>query len=121
MGGALSGYIAKTFLDVHKVSLVQLNRYFRQPVIKSSFIEARLLADAVGDNTARLESYREIIENILGLSREDSLNQEVEIAARDAMPRASGARSGRRGAKAKAKKVAGNNEPPAASEGEPVG
>ena len=41
IGGAISAYITKTFLDVHKVSLQQLNRYFAQPVINDHILMAQ--------------------------------------------------------------------------------
>jgi cytochrome c biogenesis protein CcdA len=35
IGGAVSAFITKTFLDVHRLSLIQLNHYFRQPVLNA--------------------------------------------------------------------------------------
>ncbi len=45
LGGAISGYIAKTFLDVHKTSLNQLNRYFKEPLINQYILKSQLLTE----------------------------------------------------------------------------
>jgi hypothetical protein len=45
VGGALSAFITKTFLDVHRLSLIQLNNYFSQPVLNSHILTAQRLAD----------------------------------------------------------------------------
>ena len=44
IGGGVGGYITKTFLDVHKLSLNQLNRYFKQPVINDHILMAQRMA-----------------------------------------------------------------------------
>jgi ABC-type multidrug transport system fused ATPase/permease subunit len=40
IGGAISAFIVKTFLDVHRQSITQLNRYFQQPVINDHILMA---------------------------------------------------------------------------------
>ncbi|WP_305843053.1 TRADD-N-associated membrane domain-containing protein [Photobacterium leiognathi] len=67
IGGGISAYITKTFLDVHKLSLTQLNKYFKQPVINDKILMAQRLADEVDDIEVRKESYRNIISSITDL------------------------------------------------------
>jgi len=67
IGGGISAYITKTFLDVHKLSLTQLNKYFKQPVINDNILMAQRLADDVDDTEVRKESYKNIIDSITGL------------------------------------------------------
>ncbi|MEZ8463455.1 hypothetical protein AB6D04_04300 [Vibrio splendidus] len=67
IGGGISAYITKTFLDVHKLSLTQLNKYFKQPVINDNILMAQRLADEVGDSEVRKESYKNIINSITKL------------------------------------------------------
>ena len=64
VGGAMSGFITKTFLDVHKLSLTQLNRYFQQPVINDHILTAQRLADDSDDPETRKKAYDRIIESI---------------------------------------------------------
>lgn len=67
IGGGISAYITKTFLDVHKLSLTQLNKYFKQPVINDNILKVQRLADDVGDIEVRKESYKNLINSITGL------------------------------------------------------
>jgi hypothetical protein len=67
IGGAVGAYITKTFLDVHKLSLHQLNRYFQQPVINDHILMAQRLADESGDPDTRKQAYRAVIDSISGL------------------------------------------------------
>lgn len=67
IGGAVSAYITKTFLEVHKLSIQQLNRYFRQPVINEHIIMAQRLADGLEDTQARQTAYQDIIKSVLQL------------------------------------------------------
>jgi ABC-type multidrug transport system fused ATPase/permease subunit len=53
IGGAMSAYITKTFLDVHKLSLRQLNHYFKQPVLNSHILTAQRLTDLLEDKDAK--------------------------------------------------------------------
>ena len=64
IGGGISAFITKTFLDVHKLSLMQLNHYFKQPVINDHILMAQRLADELGDETARKTAYETIINSI---------------------------------------------------------
>lgn len=72
VGGAVSGYIAKTFLDVHKLSLKQLNRYFQQPVLNDHILMAQRLADESDDAETRKRAYEKIIESITTLISRDT-------------------------------------------------
>ncbi len=71
----ISAYITKTFLDVHKLSLTQLNRYFTQPVINDHIVMAQRLAEDVRDDEVRKKSYEKIIASVTALI--DSTNAEL--------------------------------------------
>jgi len=85
IGAALSAFITKTFLDVHKLSLSQLNRYFRQPVLNSHVLTAQRLADQLDDPAAKEEAYRAIIQRLALLIREDPQAPDTEPAAAKVM------------------------------------
>jgi ABC-type multidrug transport system fused ATPase/permease subunit len=67
IGGAVSAFITKTFLDVHKLSLTQLNRYFRQPVINGHIMMAQRLAEEIGDEDSRKIAYESLIKSVTKL------------------------------------------------------
>jgi hypothetical protein len=67
VGGAVSAYITKTFLDVHKLSLVQLNHYFSQPVLNTHILTAQRLADQLVDADAKQHAYETIIGKVSNL------------------------------------------------------
>jgi len=67
IGGAVSAYITKTFLEVHKLSIQQLNRYFRQPVVNDHIIMAQRLADGLPDAESKKTAYQSIIKSVLEL------------------------------------------------------
>ncbi len=71
IGGAVSAYITKTFLDVHRLSLLQLNRYFRQPVLNAYVLTAQRLAEHLDEPEARRAAYKDIISRVIGLIHED--------------------------------------------------
>jgi TRADD-N domain-containing protein len=67
IGGAMSAFITKTFLDVHRTSLLQLNHYFKQPVLNSHILSAQRLSDSVPDMELRLKLYQTLIEQVIAL------------------------------------------------------
>jgi hypothetical protein len=67
IGAATSAFITKTFLDVHKLSLNQLNHYFNQPVINSNILTAQRLADSLSDEAAKIKAYEKIIDSTVAL------------------------------------------------------
>ncbi len=67
VGGAVSAYITSTFLDVHKLSLAQLNHYFQQPVLNDHILMAQRLADESGDPATRLKAYEQTIASVNAL------------------------------------------------------
>jgi hypothetical protein len=75
IGGGISAYITTTFLDVHKLSLTQLNRYFTQPVINDHIVMAQRLAEDVKDDEVRKKSYEKIVTSITALI--DSTNADL--------------------------------------------
>ncbi|MCI5143134.1 MAG: hypothetical protein D3909_15685 [Candidatus Electrothrix sp. ATG1] len=74
IGGGISAYITKTFLDVHKLSLNQLNRYFTQPVINDHIVMAQRLAEDVRDDEIRKKSYEKIVTSVTALIDSTSAN-----------------------------------------------
>ena len=67
IGGGISAFITKTFLDVHKLSLTQLNRYFQQPVINDHIMTAQRLAEDVENEDVRTASYEKLISSITAM------------------------------------------------------
>lgn len=67
IGGAVSAYISKTFLEVHRLSLNQLNRYFQQPVINDHIVMAQRLADGILDQESKKRAYERLVDSVLGL------------------------------------------------------
>jgi hypothetical protein len=85
IGGALSAFITKTLLDVHKVSLIQLNRYFKQPVLNSHVLTCQRLIKAIPPGPAQEAMYKLVIQEVIGLlSAEQSqsviLDEEAKAA-----------------------------------------
>ena len=76
LGGAVAGFVTKTFLDVHKLSLMQLNRYFRQPVLNEHILMAQRLADTSNDRITRKKAYERVIESICGRIDDSSTSRE---------------------------------------------
>jgi len=67
IGGAVSAFITKTFLDVHRLSLIQLNHYFRQPVLNAHILTAQRLADELPEGPVRQKAYESIIAKVIQL------------------------------------------------------
>jgi hypothetical protein len=67
IAGAISAFIAKTFMDVHRLSLSQLNHYFQQPVLNSHVLTAQRLADRIDDKLSREKAYQDILGSVVGL------------------------------------------------------
>jgi hypothetical protein len=85
VGGAVSAFIAETFLDVHRMSLVQLNNYFSQPVLNSHILTAQPLADLLPTEAAKQKAYELIIAKVTDLITPPQVQQPTippETAAR---------------------------------------
>ncbi len=67
LGGVLSGYITKTFMDVHRLSISQLNKYFEQPVKKDHILTIRDIIKEIKTVEDREEAYLKVIESIMNL------------------------------------------------------
>ena len=80
IGGALSAYITKTFLDVHRLSIQQLNRYFTQPVLNSHILTAQRLADELHSPDAHQEAYKMIIASVITLITAEEETAQLETA-----------------------------------------
>lgn len=72
IGGSIGAFIAKTFLDVHRLSLSQLNHYFRQPVVNAHVLTGQRLADQLADSAVRQRGYELLLQRVADLIREDS-------------------------------------------------
>jgi ABC-type multidrug transport system fused ATPase/permease subunit len=66
IGAATSAYITKTFLDVHKLSLIQLNHYFKQPVLNSHILTAQRLSDVL-NGRSKTKAFEDIIDKVVKL------------------------------------------------------
>ncbi|WP_405925189.1 hypothetical protein [Streptomyces sp. NBC_00035] len=88
VGGAMTGYLSKTYLAVYRETLSQLNRYFDQPVTNGYFLAAERLA---GDTM--LDMRQRIIEHILLVSMRSGEQKS------DQVPPSSAKRNGRRDAR----------------------
>lgn len=84
IGGSTGAFIAKTFLDVHRLSLSQLNHYFRQPVVNAHVLTGQRLADQLTDSVARQRGYELLLQRVADLIREDSTPGAVWAGAQSA-------------------------------------
>jgi hypothetical protein len=64
IGGALSGFIAKTFLVTYRSAIDQLNFYFEQPLITSYLLAAQRLINELKDETQRDAALDKVITQI---------------------------------------------------------
>ncbi|NQV36361.1 MAG: hypothetical protein HQ515_26950 [Phycisphaeraceae bacterium] len=83
IGGALCAYITKAFLEVHKLSLNQLNRYFRQPVVNETILTAQRLADLLVGTKHKTKAYQEILQKVI-----NHIGHEQSTIATDALKEA---------------------------------
>ena len=67
LGASFSAYITKTFLEVHKYSLGQLNRYCQQPLISEMILTAQRIGDRVEDKDGKDDAHLAIINTLLGI------------------------------------------------------
>ncbi len=87
IGGALSGYIAKTFLDSYKGAMRQLNFYFQQPLITSYLLAVQRLVNELTEDkrdAALAETIARINEMLVrpwdnASGEELSINNEPEV------------------------------------------
>jgi hypothetical protein len=81
MGGAMTAFITKTFLDIHRTSLVQLNHYFKQPVLSSHILSAQRLADLMAKDNLKERMYEELIRQVIALIAAEQ-GQSVDLFGR---------------------------------------
>jgi hypothetical protein len=67
IGGSIGAFITKTFLDVHRLSLSQLNHYFQQPVLNSYILTAQRVVECIDEKTAKRKAYESILASVLTL------------------------------------------------------
>jgi len=65
IGGTVGGYINRTFLKTHSVSIVQLNKLFRQPLVQSYLLTAERIALQLDPPTERPVVLRSLIEQTI--------------------------------------------------------
>lgn len=76
LGAAITTFIAKTFLDIHKQSTSELNHYYKHPVINDHVLMAQRLADEMPEDEYKRAEYQKIITSLTGLvDRMDNINQ----------------------------------------------
>jgi hypothetical protein len=88
IGGALSAFITKTLLDVHKVSLEQLNRYFKQPVLNSHILTCQRLIKAIPPDLEHFGLYKLVVQAVVALLAAEQ-TQSVILSAKG-VPTSSG-------------------------------
>ena len=86
IGGSISAYITKTFLDVHRLSISQLNHYFRQPVVNANILTAQRVADLISDDKTRQEGYQKILYSVIALIKEEG-GDESHVSHRKPKPK----------------------------------
>jgi hypothetical protein len=62
IGGTVGGYVNRTFLKAHSLSIVQLNKLFRQPLVQSYLLTAERIAMQLEPPNERLVVLRSLIE-----------------------------------------------------------
>jgi hypothetical protein len=67
LGGALSGYISRTFLRVYERSLLQLNFFFQVPLVSNYVLTAERLTTKMSKDQ-RDASYEKVIGTVLDIS-----------------------------------------------------
>ena len=70
IGGGISAFITKTFLNVHRLSIQQLNRYFDQLVATRYILMAQMLTDKLSGTATRQKACTEIISHLLSLTQQ---------------------------------------------------
>lgn len=70
LGGAVSGYITKTFLSAHKLALEQLHAYYVHPRINFLILMGQRLAEESKDEEIRKKTYSDLIQSIRDLIAE---------------------------------------------------
>jgi hypothetical protein len=68
-GGALSGFLGRTYIRVYERSLQQLNRYFEQPLVNSYLLSAERIVGEMDEGQD--EAYKEILRRLLSLDNSD--------------------------------------------------
>ena len=69
IGSALSGYIASTYLALHRQAGDQLRYFADQPIITSYIYEAERLAQRFEEGAIRNKMYQQLVSDILGVAR----------------------------------------------------
>lgn len=64
-GGALAGFLSRTYLFVYERSLVQLNQYYSQPLLNSYYLTAERLSTEMSED-GRDKLIEKVIDQLLG-------------------------------------------------------
>jgi hypothetical protein len=62
IGGTVGGYINRTFLEAHSLSIAQLNNFFRQPLVQSYLLTAERIALQLENESERAALLRQVVE-----------------------------------------------------------
>ena len=81
LGTILSGYISRTFLRSHELSIQQLNNFFRQPLVSNYLLMAERLANGLSAE-ARSEAQLKIIGQVIEAARRAEEQVLPETASR---------------------------------------
>lgn len=65
VGGALSGYLSRTYLRVYERTLVQLNQYYRQPLLNSYLLSAERILRDVNEPDLKAAMYGRLLTQII--------------------------------------------------------
>lgn len=63
--GALSGYLSRTYLRVYERTLVQLNQYYRQPLLNSYLLSAERILRDVNEPDLKAAMYGRLLTQII--------------------------------------------------------
>jgi hypothetical protein len=82
LGGALSGYISRTFLRVYERSLLQLNFFFQVPLVSNYILTAERLTTKMSKDQ-RDSSYEKVVNTVLDISTR-SISASESLVAQEA-------------------------------------
>jgi hypothetical protein len=81
IGGAMSAFITKTFLDIHRTSLLQLNHYFKRPVLNSHILSVQRLSELIWSQDVKEKVYQDLIKEVIALIALEQA-QPVDLSSR---------------------------------------
>jgi hypothetical protein len=93
LGGALSSYIAGTYLKLHQEASSQLRFFSDQPIVTSYIYEAERLVTKLPKGNSQTATYNAVIRDILGIAQRDAASlSQAQRSSRDSPQRRASAR-----------------------------